>query len=65
MAFVVLPRNAEHEYAFRFYDSFEDLGIAILWVTLEDNTEGFCNFLNGLVEFWFCGVFGFYFSHDF
>ncbi len=57
---IVKPGNAEHDYALRFGDSFEDFRRAIFWMLLQHQPKRIQNFLHCLVEFRFGRVFSFY-----
>ena len=58
LAFIVLPWNPEHNDAFRLDDSFDDLGLAIFRMLLQDERERFDDFLDGLVKFRLGRIFG-------
>ena len=54
---VVHPRDAEHDDAFRLHHALEDLGAAVLRVTLEHEFQGLRDLFDGLMEFRLAGVF--------
>ncbi len=51
LAFVILPGHPEDEYAVGLDQSFENLGLLVLGVTVQAGDEGIHHFLHGLMEF--------------
>ena len=64
LTLVVLPRNPEHDGTFRLDDSLDDFRLLIFGMLFQNEGEGFDNFLHGLVEFRFAGIFSLNFGHQ-
>ncbi len=57
LAFVVCPRNAEHDDSFRLYETLENrLALKLLLHFCNDRIKSCQNFLNRLEEFGFVGI---------
>src|SRR5947208_10874178 len=64
LALVVLPRDAEHDHAFRFNDSLEDFRFPVMRISIQHQGERLDYFLHRLVKLGFARVFGLHLGHQ-
>src|SRR5205807_5571207 len=64
LAFVVLPRDPEHDHAFRLDNSLENFRFAIARVSIQNQRERLDYFLDRLVKLGFARVLGLLFGHQ-
>ncbi len=63
-AFVVSPGNTKHDDTFGLGNSLQNFSVLVLGILLNKRNQALGHFLYGLMEFWFCGIFGNYLCHE-